>query len=67
MKFADPREQSESLCFKPTTQRNLKHKALSVRALVIFPIQLPMYISWADEAIETNHLIQGLKRRHLMT
>ena len=33
MKFADPREKSESLRLKPTTQRNLKHKVLSVRAL----------------------------------
>ena len=34
MKFADPRKKSESLCFKPATQRNLKHKAPSVRALI---------------------------------
>ena len=34
MKFADPCEKFESMCFKPTTQRNLKHKAPSVRALV---------------------------------
>ena len=33
MKFTDPREKFESLCFKPTTRRNLKHKVLSVRAL----------------------------------
>ena len=33
MKFADPLEKFESLCFKPTTQRNLKHKAPCVRAL----------------------------------
>ena len=30
MKLADPREKFESL--KPTTQRKLEHKALSVRA-----------------------------------
>ena len=35
MKFADPCEKFESLCFKPTTQRNLKHKAPSVRALAV--------------------------------
>ena len=34
MNFADPREKSESLCIKPMTQRNLKHRAPSVRALV---------------------------------
>ena len=33
MKFVDPRQKFESLCYKPTTQRNLKHKAPSVRAL----------------------------------
>ena len=37
MKFADPHENFESLCFKPTTQRNLKHKAPSVRALLSVP------------------------------
>ena len=35
MKFADPREKFESLCFKPTTQRSLKHKVPSVSALVL--------------------------------
>ena len=35
IKFADPHLKFESLCFKPTTQRNLKHKAPSVRALLI--------------------------------
>ena len=38
---ADTREKFESLCFKPTTERNLKHKAPSVRALslpcLLFP------------------------------
>ena len=34
MKFADPCENFETLCFKPVTQRNLKHKAPSVRALL---------------------------------
>ena len=31
LKFADPGEKCESLCFKPMTQRNLKHTAPSVR------------------------------------
>ena len=35
MKFADPREKFESLRFKPTTQRNLKHKVPNVTALVL--------------------------------
>ena len=34
MNFADPREKCESLCIKPTTQRNLKHPGPSVRALI---------------------------------
>ena len=33
IKFADTREQLESLCAKSTTQRSLKLKALSVKAL----------------------------------
>ena len=35
IKFADTHEQLESLCVKPTTQSNLKHKAPSVRALIL--------------------------------
>ena len=35
MNFADSREKCESLCIIPTTQRNLKHPAPSVRALII--------------------------------
>ena len=35
MNFADPRKQCESLCIKPTTQRNLKHPVPSVRALSV--------------------------------
>ena len=48
MNFADPREKCESLCFKPTTQRNLKHPAPSVRALVFircFPQNRSLFTS----------------------
>ena len=38
-KFADTLEQLESLCVKSTTHRNLKHKAPSVRVLIILQIK----------------------------
>ena len=50
MNFADPREKCESLCVKPTTQRNLKHPAPSVRALLLSFSSLELDLSlWYNQ------------------
>ena len=59
MKFDDTREKFESLCFKPTTQRNLKHKAPSVRALVIETLRLLVtlpFLCLNERNISLGHL-----------
>ena len=48
MKFVDPREMSESMCCKPMTQRNLKRKAPSVRALGLIIQIMDLFIEAND-------------------
>ena len=56
MKFADPREKCESLCFKPSTQRNLKHKAPSVRALMQLSLLKHAFVKFEARALAQEYL-----------